>query len=382
MQSRFSLFALVASLAVIPAVPVVAAAGDSARKLNFDVFLDDRAIGYQRFVLATTGEGMRIETRAEFAVKLLRITAFEYDHRNTELWRDGCLQAIDARTDSNGKQYAVSGRARGDSFVVGTNGGERRLGGCVASFAYLGQQAVDGSAGNCSIRRRRVRAGSDRLARTRPYAHRRARGAGGALLPSRARSSTSPSPTTPAAASGGARQAGSKVAGRCATAEIRPTWSGRPSRNWPAPALKRSPPDERDTRAGSRTDWLQAGVILMILVGLVGCAGAPAREPIHTVEYVDLERFMGDWYVIANIPTFIETGRRTMRSRPIGSTTTAQSRPTFTFRKYGFDGEQKTYTPRGFVRDDGSNAVWGCGSSGRSRPTTGSSGSTRTTRRP
>ena len=25
-----------------------------------------------------------------------------------------------------------------------------------------------------------------------------------------------------------------------------------------------------------------------------------------TVEFVDLERFMGDWYVIANIPTFIE----------------------------------------------------------------------------
>ena len=113
-----------------------------------------------------------------------------------------------------------------------------------------------------------------------------------------------------------------------------------------------------DTRAGSRTDWLQAGVILMILVGLVGCAGAPAREPIHTVEYVDLERFMGDWYVIANIPTFIETGAHnaveTYRLDDDGTIAT-----TFTFRKDGFDGEQKTYTPRGFVRDDGSNAVWG-----------------------
>jgi len=136
MRPRFSLFALVASLAVIPASPALAAAGDSARKLTFDVFLDDRAIGYQRFVLASTGEGLRIETRAEFEVKLLRITAFEYDHRNTELWRDGCLKAIDARTDSNGKQFAVSGRAQGDTFVVGTNGGERRIGGCVASFAY------------------------------------------------------------------------------------------------------------------------------------------------------------------------------------------------------------------------------------------------------
>ena len=29
-------------------------------------------------------------------------------------------------------------------------------------------------------------------------------------------------------------------------------------------------------------------------------------KPIKTVDYVDLDRFMGDWYVIASIPTFIE----------------------------------------------------------------------------
>ncbi|MDH3935419.1 MAG: lipocalin family protein, partial [Gammaproteobacteria bacterium] len=28
----------------------------------------------------------------------------------------------------------------------------------------------------------------------------------------------------------------------------------------------------------------------------------------QSVEYVDINRFMGDWYVIANIPTFVETG--------------------------------------------------------------------------
>ena len=27
---------------------------------------------------------------------------------------------------------------------------------------------------------------------------------------------------------------------------------------------------------------------------------------LKTVDFVDLKRFMGDWYVIANIPTFIE----------------------------------------------------------------------------
>ena len=32
---------------------------------------------------------------------------------------------------------------------------------------------------------------------------------------------------------------------------------------------------------------------------------------------------------------------------------------TFTFRAGGFDGEEKRYTPRGFVTDPTSNALWG-----------------------
>ena len=136
MRSLLALFAVTASLAIVPATPVNATVGDGVRKLTFDVFLDDRAIGYQRFELSPAGDGTRIETQAEFKVKLLRITAFAYDHSNTELWRGGCLQSIDSRTDSNGKKYMVSGRARGDLFVVATNDGESRLGDCVASFAY------------------------------------------------------------------------------------------------------------------------------------------------------------------------------------------------------------------------------------------------------
>lgn len=136
MRSPLTLFAVIASLVVAPVLPVNATGAHGVRKLNFDVFLDDRAIGYQRFALTPDGDGTRIETQAEFAVKLLMITAFAYDHRNTELWRGGCLQAIDSHTDSNGKEYTVSGRARDADFVVATKEGERRLGDCVASFAY------------------------------------------------------------------------------------------------------------------------------------------------------------------------------------------------------------------------------------------------------
>ncbi|HSN72991.1 MAG TPA: lipocalin family protein, partial [Steroidobacteraceae bacterium] len=50
------------------------------------------------------------------------------------------------------------------------------------------------------------------------------------------------------------------------------------------------------------------GFLAVLTFALVGCAGAPQRDPIVTAEQVDLERFMGRWYVIANIPTFIEKG--------------------------------------------------------------------------
>ncbi len=81
-------------------------------------------------------------------------------------------------------------------------------------------------------------------------------------------------------------------------------------------------------------------------------------KPIHTVDYVDLDRFMGDWYVIANIPTFIEKNAynavETYRLDKDGTVAT-----TFKFNKGSADGPVKEYHPRGFVRDDPSNAVWG-----------------------
>lgn len=91
-----------------------------------------------------------------------------------------------------------------------------------------------------------------------------------------------------------------------------------------------------------------------ILLG--GCAGdAPEMK---TVEYVDLERFMGRWYVIANIPTFLEKGAHNAveayRLNDDGTIAT-----TFTYRKGGVNGKRKEYNPRGFVLDDATNARWG-----------------------
>ena len=77
-----------------------------------------------------------------------------------------------------------------------------------------------------------------------------------------------------------------------------------------------------------------------------------------TVNYVDLERFMGPWYVIANIPTFIEKGaHNAVENYELNDDGTVAT--TFTFRKGSFDGKLKEYNPKGFVLDAETNARWG-----------------------
>ena len=88
---------------------------------------------------------------------------------------------------------------------------------------------------------------------------------------------------------------------------------------------------------------------------LSACSSSPA---IPVAERVDLERFMGDWYVIANIPTSIERDAyNAVESYALAPDGTIET--TFKFLDGGFDGKEKTYTPRGFVLDKATNAVWG-----------------------
>jgi len=96
----------------------------------------------------------------------------------------------------------------------------------------------------------------------------------------------------------------------------------------------------------------------VLLTATLFLAGCQTPSPMPTVERVDLPRFMGDWYVIASIPTFIEKGAHnaieSYRLEPDGSIATA-----FSFRDGAFDGAPKRYLPRAFVLDHQNNARWG-----------------------
>ncbi len=93
----------------------------------------------------------------------------------------------------------------------------------------------------------------------------------------------------------------------------------------------------------------------ILIVSLIGCQ---SPQPITTVASVDLERFMGNWYVVASIPTVFEKNAfNALENYRLDTDGTVAT--TFTFNKEAFDGPVKTYRSRGFVQAESGNAVWG-----------------------
>ena len=103
---------------------------------------------------------------------------------------------------------------------------------------------------------------------------------------------------------------------------------------------------------------MRVALALLIALSALLAGGCQRRPPIQTVDRMDLERFMGDWYVIASIPTPFEkdvyNGIEAYRLAEDGTVET-----TFTFNKGSFSGPRKVYRARGFVRDAQTNTVWG-----------------------
>lgn len=92
-------------------------------------------------------------------------------------------------------------------------------------------------------------------------------------------------------------------------------------------------------------------------LAVYGCSTTP-NAPMATAGDVDLNRYMGDWYVIANIPPWIEKGaHNSIETYNLDIDGTVDT--TFTYRAGGFDGARKTLKSRGYVLDRDSNAVWG-----------------------
>lgn len=88
------------------------------------------------------------------------------------------------------------------------------------------------------------------------------------------------------------------------------------------------------------------------------CSACSQLPPIQPVANVDLPKFMGDWYVIAAIPTVIERDpHNAVESYQLNANGSIAT--TFTYHQGSPEGPLKIYHPTGFVKPNTNNAVWG-----------------------
>jgi len=87
-------------------------------------------------------------------------------------------------------------------------------------------------------------------------------------------------------------------------------------------------------------------------------ACASSKVPLPTPETVDLEKFMGAWFIHGYTPIFVDKeAHNAVEHYYLNDKNEVET--TYRFRDGSFDGELKTYTPKGFPEeDDPSQARW------------------------
>lgn len=97
--------------------------------------------------------------------------------------------------------------------------------------------------------------------------------------------------------------------------------------------------------------------LALVIATTAACRSSNVKPSIPTAAPVDVDRFMGDWYVIAHIPSFPE--REAYKAvESYARLPDGRIQTTFRFRKGALDGPEKTMHPVGTVKPDGGGAVW------------------------
>lgn len=139
---------------------------------------------------------------------------------------------------------------------------------------------------------------------------------------------------------------------------MKPSRSPIASREAPVRSRRNRARRQRRLQMGHVRKGLAVVAVAGIAVAvLAACQSASTAPPLPPAPQVDIERYMGDWYVLGNIPTWPEKNAydavENYKRRDDGRIAT-----TFTYRDGGFEEPVKQMHPVGTVVDKSSNAIW------------------------
>ena len=96
--------------------------------------------------------------------------------------------------------------------------------------------------------------------------------------------------------------------------------------------------------------------LMVATLFLSGCSST-SHIPLRGVDYVDLERYMGEWFVIAHIPYALEEGKVATLDR-YALREDGKIDNVFAFREETFEAPEEEWKGVAWVSDTESNAEW------------------------
>lgn len=99
-------------------------------------------------------------------------------------------------------------------------------------------------------------------------------------------------------------------------------------------------------------------LISLLAFFAISCLGSPKVDYWKTVDYVDIERFMGKWYVITSRATSFEEGAHNAIETYTWNEKKNRIDIAFDYLKDGFDGKKKSMPQKATIENTETNAHW------------------------
>lgn len=112
-------------------------------KLAFEVLRKGKPIGTHTIAFTPNGNNLQVDIDIRLDVKFLMFNAYSYRHKNQEIWRDGRLVQIETKTDDDGENFFVNGRANGEGFDVNSSAGEATAPATIIPTSYWDPAIVE-----------------------------------------------------------------------------------------------------------------------------------------------------------------------------------------------------------------------------------------------
>lgn len=96
-------------------------------------------------------------------------------------------------------------------------------------------------------------------------------------------------------------------------------------------------------------------VVTILILNFLGCSSMNYTK---TVSSVDMEKFMGKWYVIGGRFTYFEKGAHNAIEKYVWNEKENRIDISFTFNADSFDGKVKSIPQKGWIHNAKTNAHW------------------------